>query len=83
MANDRMYLVHKPTGKCLYMGKHMWDGWYNAPDKEQIEEFYDRVGAQGCLAGTMVLAFEITEPEVDITLKEDGLYATFVEEDEE
>jgi hypothetical protein len=31
MANNRMYLVHR-SGKGIYLGKRMADGWYDAPE---------------------------------------------------
>lgn len=32
MANNRMFLVHVPTGKCVFLAKHMGEGWYGVPD---------------------------------------------------
>ena len=32
MANNRMYLVHKPSGLGVYLGKRMGYGWYDAPE---------------------------------------------------
>lgn len=31
MANNRMFLVHRPTGLAVYLGKRMGWGWYDAP----------------------------------------------------
>lgn len=28
MANNRMFLVHRPTGKAVMLGKRMASGWY-------------------------------------------------------
>ena len=28
MANNRMYLVHTPTGLAVFLGKRMAHGWY-------------------------------------------------------
>ena len=32
MANNRMWLLHKPTGKAVFLGKRMDDSWYGTPD---------------------------------------------------
>jgi hypothetical protein len=32
MANNRMYLLHRPSGKAVYLGKRLGWGWYNVPD---------------------------------------------------
>jgi hypothetical protein len=31
MANNRMFLVHRPTGKAVTLGKRMGRGWYGVP----------------------------------------------------
>ena len=31
MANNRIYLTHKPTGKQVCIGKRMGNGWYVPP----------------------------------------------------
>ena len=31
MANERMYLLHEPSGYGVYMGKRMGWGWYDVP----------------------------------------------------
>ena len=43
MANNRMWLIH--TGSCLgiMLGKRMGDSYYNAPDKDELERFYEKV----------------------------------------
>jgi hypothetical protein len=33
MANNRMYLCHRPSGLAVYLGKRMGWGWYNVQDK--------------------------------------------------
>lgn len=48
MANNRMYLLHRPSGNHLYLGKRMGtssikperNGWYDAPLQSDIEDFY-------------------------------------------
>ena len=41
MANNRMFLIHKPTKLGVGLGKRRGWGWYNAPDREELERFYD------------------------------------------
>lgn len=36
MANNRMFLVHVPTGLAVYLGRRMAWGWYNHADNENI-----------------------------------------------
>lgn len=45
MANNRMYLVHKPTGRAVFLGKRMAWGWYSVPDdiKERLEALFEAV----------------------------------------
>jgi hypothetical protein len=45
MANNRMYLLHRPSGAHLYLGKRMASGWYDAPRQFDIEDFYDKTEA--------------------------------------
>lgn len=42
MANNRLYLYHRPTGAYVHLGKRMSEGWYGAPDKERIDEFFQK-----------------------------------------
>jgi len=43
MANNRLFIVHRPTGKWLYFGKRMLLGWYDAPTQEKFEAFFESV----------------------------------------
>jgi len=45
MANNRMYLMHRPTRLALYLGKHMGWGWYDAPEdsEQRLTAFFERV----------------------------------------
>jgi len=45
MANNRMYLLHKPTGRAVFLGKRMAWGWYRVPDdiKERLEALFEAV----------------------------------------
>lgn len=44
MANNRLFLMHKPTGLALYLGKRMGHEWYSNHDlpKETLNAFFDR-----------------------------------------
>ena len=48
MANNRMYLMHRPSRKAVYLGKRMGWGWYNVPDdvKERIKRLFKMVENQ-------------------------------------
>jgi len=41
MANNRLFLMHVPTGKALMLGKRMALGWYQQPTVEDFEKFYN------------------------------------------
>lgn len=49
MANNRMWLAHRPTGEAVYLGKRMGYGWYDATADlgARVEAFYQRCGAAG------------------------------------
>ena len=44
MANNRMFLVYRPTGDAVYLGKRMGWGWYGTPEDvaERIAELFER-----------------------------------------
>lgn len=41
MADNRMFLIHKPTRLGIMLGKRMAWGWYKAPQKNEMEAFFD------------------------------------------
>lgn len=45
MANNRMYLLHRPSGRAVYLGKRMASGWYGAPSnvRDALEALYEAV----------------------------------------
>lgn len=45
MANNRMYLWHKPSGYAVYLGKRMLDGWYDVPSNlpNRLQALYSLV----------------------------------------
>ena len=51
MANNRMYILHPPSGLRQYLGKRMASGYYCPPEADTLQLFYDMVeqwvGANG------------------------------------
>lgn len=46
MANNRLYLVHRPSGYALFLGKRMLRGWYaTGIQNSEFNAFYDRIDA--------------------------------------
>ena len=47
MANNRMYLLHRPSGETLFLGKRMGTGWYRVNDlsESKANEFFDKCEA--------------------------------------
>lgn len=45
MANNRMYLMHRPSQKAVFLGKRLGEGWYDVPDdiKQRIETLFSEV----------------------------------------
>ena len=43
MANNRMLLIHRPTGLAVVLAKHMGWGWCSPPSQELLELLYDEV----------------------------------------
>ena len=41
MANNRMFLIHRPTMIGIMLGKRMGYGWYRPPSEEDMSVFYD------------------------------------------
>lgn len=43
MANNRMYLTHRPSGLSVYLGKRMGWEWYNTPDDlaDQVRRLFE------------------------------------------
>ena len=44
MANNRMFLVYRPTGDAVYLGKRMAIGWYDTPKNvaQKIMELFEK-----------------------------------------
>ena len=45
MANNRMYLIHSPTGQGVFVGKRMGHGWYDVPNNlaENVRRLFEYV----------------------------------------
>lgn len=43
MANNRMWLVHRPSGLWVRLGKRIATSWYGSPG--DMQAFYDEVEA--------------------------------------
>jgi len=64
MANNRMYLKHTPSGLELMLGKRMRRGYYYAPEKAKLEEFFDTCEQLSDELDSFVLEYE-DEPETE------------------
>lgn len=40
MANNRLWLIHKPSKLGIMLGKRMAGEWYKAPENTDLERFY-------------------------------------------
>ena len=71
MANNRIWLVYRPTGKAVFLGKRMADGWYGVPDdiKQRIEALFQHISDDdGYFQDDLMLAMEgcdVTSPFVN------------------
>lgn len=45
MANNRMFLCHRPGGLAVFLGKRMQDGWYAVPDDlaDRVRELFQLI----------------------------------------
>ncbi|MGR9384930.1 hypothetical protein [Rhizobium leguminosarum] len=51
MANNRLILVHRPTGLRIHLGKRMAQGWYGAPEKAAFDAWFAKVEEAGDYEG--------------------------------
>ena len=61
MANNRLLLVYRPTGKAVFLGKRMSEGWYAVPDdvKQRIEALFQHIiDNDDALQDDLMLAME-------------------------
>jgi hypothetical protein len=47
MANNRLWLVHRPTGEAVRLGKRLSDGWYDPPSIDAMNAFFERAAVCG------------------------------------
>ena len=43
MANNRMFLVHRPSGLAVFLGKRMGHGWYTTDRCASVQILFDAV----------------------------------------
>lgn len=43
MANNRMWLIHRPSKLGVMLGKCMAWGWYEPPEATMLRRFYDHI----------------------------------------
>ena len=43
MANNRMFLVHRPSGLGVMLGKRMAYGWYQPPTQDRMLAFFEHL----------------------------------------
>ena len=43
MANNKMFLVHRPTGLAVFLGKRMGHGWYTTDKFTSVQKLFDTV----------------------------------------
>ena len=81
MANNRMCIVHKPTGYAVWLGKRMAVGWYcNAEDiQKELNDMYNLIEKEeGCInQDDFVIALELnkdsnTAYEYNLVIGEEG-----------
>lgn len=59
MANNRMYLIHRPTGLGAYLGKRMAGGWYDGQlVGANIQKLYDAVEPESGFSDDFVIVTE-------------------------
>lgn len=69
MANNRLWLVHRPTGKSVFLGKRMALGWYLPQEDQQgpigtkLQKMFDDMdeamdGGNALLQDDFILAIE-------------------------
>lgn len=47
MANNRLWLVHRPTGEAVCLGKRMGVGWYTSDVGKSVADFFSRTEDAG------------------------------------
>ena len=57
MANNRMFLVYRPTGDCVFLGKRMAEGWYATPEDvaTRLIALFEKAEAAAFMSGSFSL----------------------------
>jgi len=58
MADNRMWLIHKPSKIGIRLGKRIGYGWHAAPDKSELERFYKYIAETYGDQDDFILAME-------------------------
>ena len=58
MANNRMWLVHRPSELAVMLGKRMAWGWYRPPPEDMLRDFYQYLSENFGEQDDFVLAME-------------------------
>lgn len=61
MANNRLWLIHRPSQIGIGLGKRMGWGWYNAPKQKDFEKFFDYLSSNYGEQDDFILAMEDCE----------------------
>ncbi len=48
MANNRMFLCYKPTGRAIMLGKHSGVAWHSPPQSNELDLFFDQCFDDWC-----------------------------------
>lgn len=63
MANNRMWLVHKPSGRAILLAKYYpKTGWHTYHSQETVDSFFDTIEDRSLFGDTdLCLLFETDE----------------------
>lgn len=63
MANNIMFICHKPSGRNVAIAKRMDNGWYNVPTDlaNQLDKFFTEIEEEEKKQDSFVIAMEYTE----------------------
>jgi hypothetical protein len=61
MANNRMWLIHRPSQLGTLLGKRMGWGWYQAPNQKRMEKFFAYLSSHYDDQDDFILAMEDCE----------------------
>lgn len=61
MANNRLWLIHRPSQLGIMIGKRMGWGWYAAPKTKFVESYFDYLSSNYDEQDDFILAIEDDE----------------------